>query len=313
MLLKALIKRNVTALIFMMLASAITFPAAAQLEAPRQVTATFSILGDLVKNVGGDRIKLSTLVGPDGDSHVYSPSPGDARNLKNASIIFENGLSFEGWMGRLVTSSGTTAKVIIVSNGIDTIETDEAGEGHDHHDGHHHDLDPHAWQSVPNVKQYVANIRDGLIAIDPEGREIYTQNATAYLARLDTLDAQIRKAIATIPKADRKIVTSHDAFGYFAREYGVEFIALQGSSSDSEASARDMAQIIRLVRENNVPAIFVENISDPRLMEQIAAETGARIGGRLYSDSLSASDGPAASYIEMMQYNLKTLTEALNR
>lgn len=281
-------------------------PALAE-EAPKRLkaVATFSILGDLARQVGGERVSVSTLVGPDADAHGYNPAPGDARTLLDADIVFVNGLGFEGWIDRLIRASGTRAPVIVASAGVRTIAGEEDGHGHDHR------IDPHAWQSIPNAKLYVATIRDGLARIDPGHAATYAANATAYLGRLDALDAQARAAIAAIPQEQRRIITTHDAFGYFAAAYGLSFIAPQGVSSDSEASPRDVARIIRQIRKDRIPAVFLENIADPRLMQQIARESGARIGGKVYSDALSRPDGPAATYVEMMTNNLRAFGEAL--
>ncbi len=286
-------------------------------EAQRtKAVATFSILGDIVQNVAGERLDLSVLVAPGADSHVYSPSSADAKTLKQANIIFENGLEFEGWMKRLIKSSGTKAKVVVVSKGIAPLDAeDHESESHKtekkHSHGHGHDIDPHAWQNVSNVKLYVANIRDALIELDPAGKDVYQANAKAYLEKLDQLDKTIRETIAKIPENRRKIITSHDAFAYFEAAYGVDFIGVQGVSSDAEASAKDVAKIIRQIKTENVPAIFVETISDPRLMEQISREAGVKIGKPIYSDSLSDRSGPASTYIAMMEYNLKAFSTAL--
>ncbi|GGE53285.1 metal ABC transporter substrate-binding protein [Agaricicola taiwanensis] len=290
-------------------------------EGPK-VVATFSILGDLVKNVGGDRIELTTLVGANGDAHVYAPSPADAKALSEAKVVFTNGLKFEGWIDRLVKASGTKAKVVEAAKAVTPRPSDEEEHGHDHHGhdhGHDHEhehehegLDPHAWQSVANARLYVTAIRDGLIAADAEGRATYEANASAYLARLDALDAEIKAAIAKIPEADRRIITSHDAFGYFAEAYHVEFIAPQGISTEAEASARDVAALVRQIRAEKAKAVFVENISDARLIEQISRETGVSVGGTLYSDALSDADGPAGTYIDMIRHNIKALSTALS-
>jgi zinc/manganese transport system substrate-binding protein len=274
-------------------------------EKPK-VVATFSILGDLVKNVGGDRIEVSTLVGPDGDAHVYSPTPTDGRRIADAALVVANGLKLEGWMGRLIKSSGTKARVVEAAKGVQPIKAEEHG------DHGHADVDPHAWQSVTTVKIYVANIRDGLIAADPAGKAAYEANAAAYLARLDALDAEIKAAVEAVPKDRRKIITSHDAFGYFQKAYGIAFIAPQGVSTEAEASAKDVGRIIQQIRRDRIPAVFLENVSDPRLAERIAKESGARIGGRLYSDALSGPDGPAGTYIDMMRHNIRTLGAALS-
>jgi zinc/manganese transport system substrate-binding protein len=270
-----------------------------------KVVASFSIVADLVRNVGGERIDLVTLVGPDGDAHVYAPTPADGRRLAAAQVIFVNGLGFEGWINRLVKSSGTKAAVVEAAKGVATVA--DSGPG-----GHAHGADPHAWQSVANVKIYVENIRDGLIAADPAGRETYAANAAAYLETLAQLDGEIRAAVARIPADRRRIITSHEAFGHFERAYGVDFVAPQGVSTEAEASAKDVARIIQQVRKERIGAVFFENISDPRLIQRIAAETGAKIGERLYSDALSGPDGPAGTYIDMMRHNIRALSTALS-
>jgi zinc/manganese transport system substrate-binding protein len=274
-------------------------PAAAQ--AKLKVLATFSILGDFVKTVGGDRVEVATLVGPNSDAHIYAPAPADAKKVAEAKVVITNGLGFEGWLSRLVRASGTKAPVVVATKGI---AVRKAAVGHG-------DADPHAWQSAQNAKVYVANIRDALIAADPAGKADYEANAAAYLGRLDTLDRDLKAAVAAIPADRRRIISSHDAFGYFEQAYGIDFIAPQGVSTESEASARDVARIIAQIRRQKIPAVFLENISDPRLMEQIAKESGARIGGKLYSDALTDEKGDAPNYIDMMRHNIKQITAAL--
>ncbi len=275
-------------------------------DGPVKAVASFSILADLVKQVGGDRVAVSSLVGPNGDAHVYSPTPADAKSLAAARLVFVNGLGFEGWMDRLVKSSGARAPVIIATKGVKPIQAKD----HDHDHGHG-GSDPHAFQDIGNVKIYVANIRDALAAADPAGREAYEANAAAYLKTLDALESEVKAAIAKIPADRRKIITSHDAFGYFAKAYGVSFIAPKGVSTEAEASAKDVARIIRQVKAEKIPAVFMENIEDRRLSEQIARETGAKIGGALYSDALSPPDGPAATYVDMMRNNIRQFVAAL--
>ncbi|WP_029353455.1 metal ABC transporter substrate-binding protein [Bosea sp. 117] len=289
--------------------------AQAQESKPLPVVASFSILGDLVKNVGGDRVAVSTLVGPNGDAHVFQPAPADAKKVAAARVVFVNGLGFEGWMDRLVKASGTKASLVVASTGVSPREMEDEEEGHAHgaKDGHAHEItDPHAWQSVANAKLYVGNIRDGLIAADPDGKAAYEANASAYLAKLDALDAEVKAAIAAIPPERRRIITSHDAFGYFGAAYGMEFIAPQGVSTEAEASAKDVARIIRQIKAEKIPAVFMENISDPRLVKRIATETGAKIGGAVYSDALSDDKGPASTYIEMIQNNIRAFSAALS-
>ncbi|TGE00675.1 metal ABC transporter solute-binding protein, Zn/Mn family [Methylobacterium nonmethylotrophicum] len=271
---------------------------------PIRVVATFSILGDLVRQVGGPRLAVTTLVGPNGDAHSFVPAPADAQAVAAARLVVVNGLGFEGWIDRLIKASGTRAALVVAAKGIVPIEADD-GHGHDHA------IDPHAWQNVANAKRYVAAIRDGLTGVDPEGRAAYEANATAYLAQLDALDAEVRAALAGIPEARRRIVTTHDAFGYFARAYGLRFLAPQGVSSQSEATARDVAAIVRQVRRDRIPAVFLENVSDPRLMQQIARESGAKAGGRVFSDALSEPGGPAPTYVEMMRHNVREFAAAL--
>lgn len=273
------------------------------------VIATFSILGDFVAQVGGDRVAVQTLVGPGGDAHVYTPKPSDAKALAGAKVIFTNGLKFEGWINRLVKASGAKAPVVEATKGIAALKSeDEHGHGHSHDHGA---FDPHAWQSVGNAKVYVANVRDALIAADPAGTEAYTANAARYTAELDALEAEVKATLARVPAEARKVITGHDAFGYFEAAYGVEFLAPQGVSTEAEATAKQVARLITQIKKEGVKAVFVENISNPKLIERIAAETGAKIGGELYSDALSPSSGPAATYIDMVRHNTNALAAAM--
>ncbi|MBA1158936.1 zinc ABC transporter substrate-binding protein [Microvirga sp. Marseille-Q2068] len=234
--------------------------------------------------------------------------------VKAAQVVFVNGLGLEGWMDRFFKASGSTAPMIVASTGVKPIEGAE--DGHDTHTGHggehaEHRLDSHAWQNVANVKLYVANIRDALIQADPGGKQTYDGNAARYLSTLDSLDAEVRTAIAKIPVDRRRIITTHDALGYFAAAYGIQVIAPQGVSTEAEASAQDVARIIRQIRAEKIPAVFIENISDDRLMQRIAKETGARIGDKIYSDALSEPDGPAGTYVDMIRNNVRAFSAAL--
>jgi zinc/manganese transport system substrate-binding protein len=287
-------------------------PAAAQ-DKPAsdklKVIATFSILGDIAHNVGGDRIDVTMLVGPNGDAHVYSPTPADAKRIADAKLVVINGLGFEGWIERLVKASGSKAPVVTASKGV---KPRRMAGGHSHgHDHSHASNDPHAWQSVANVKVYAANIRDGLIAADPAGKTAYEANATAYIAKLDALDKEVRDTVAKIPAGRRKVITTHDAFGYFKDAYGLDFIAPQGVSTDSAPSAKEVARIVSQIKRQKIPAVFMENITDQRLLKQVADETGAKIGGTLYSDALTDDKGPAPTYIDMIHHNIRTLAGAL--
>jgi zinc/manganese transport system substrate-binding protein len=266
------------------------------------VVATFSILGDFVTNVGGDRVEVTTLVGPNGDVHVYSPTATDARELSLAKAAFLNGLGLEGWMTRLITASGTKAPIVVATKGVTPRDLKEAGRLVP---------DPHAWQSIANARIYVGNIRDGLIQVDSAGARTFNTNTKSYLNKLDALEKEVKAAIAKIPVDRRKIITNHDAFGYFGDAYGMEFIAPEGLSTDSEPSARDVAKIITQIRTQKIPAVFLENVTDPRLMQQIAEESGAKIGGKLYSDALSEPNGPASTYIALMRNNVHEFEKAL--
>ncbi len=274
-------------------------PARAQTALP--VVASFSILGDFARQIGGERIALATIVSPGGDAHVYSPNPSDARAVAAARIVIENGLGYEGWMSRLRRAAGSQARLVVATSGV-APRADKSG-----HDG----IDPHAWQSVANARIYVANIAAALIAADPAGRADYEARHRAYGGELDALEVEIRAGVAKIAPARRRIVTTHDAFGYFAQAYGLEFLAPAGVSTEGEISARDVGRIIRQVKQQAIPAVFLENVSDQRLIAQIARESGAKIGGALYSDSLSPPDGPAGTYIAMMRHNINELTKAL--
>jgi zinc/manganese transport system substrate-binding protein len=291
-------------------AAASILPASAQQEATKlKVVATFSILGDFARNVGGDRVEVTTLVGPNDDVHVYTPTTADAEAIRDARLVIVNGLGLEGWLPRLVESSGSNATTVVATHGIVPRKI-AAGEilSRGHGAG---SMDPHAWQSVANAEIYVANIRDAMVAADPANAATYRANASAYLAKLQTLDHDVREALAPIPVERRKLISTHDAFGYFAAAYDITFLAPQGVSTETEPSARDIATITTQIKKDKIPAVFLENISDQRLIRQIASETGAAIGGTLYSDSLTAKDGEAPSYIEMVRHNIRTVASAL--
>ena len=271
-------------------------PAEAQTRV--NVVASFSILGDFVRNIGGDRVDVTTLVGADGDVHVYTPTPADARTIAAARLLVVNGFGLEGWLPRLLQAAGGKASIVTATQGIAPLK---AGS----------DADPHAWQSVADAEKYVANIRDALIAADPADADVFRQNASNYLARLEALDAEVRQAVGRIPQSRRKVISTHGAFGYFAARYGIEFIAPIGVSTEAEPSARDVARIIAQVRKAHIPAVFLERIGDPRLIRRISEETGAKVGGTLYSDSLTDEKGDAPTYIDMVRHNIRTLTSAL--
>ena len=308
------------------LALSLAAPAIAQSDGPIPVVATFSILGDMVKRIGGEHVAVTTLVGPDGDTHVYQPTPADAGAVSEAKIIVVNGLRFEGWLDRLIEASGFRGVRVVATDGIDPIALEHGADMHardgkpehddhaedDDHEGHHHGaFDPHGWQSLRNAVVYVDNIAAALAKADPGNAGAYYRNREAYVARVETLDSEIREILARLPAGSRTIVTSHDAFQYFGRDYGLEFVAPQGLSTESEASAKDVARLIRQIREWGIRAVFIENVADPRLLQRIADETGATIGGTLYPGALSRPDGPAPTYLDMMRHNATTLAQAL--
>ena len=336
-------------------ALAVLGPASAEADGPIRVVATFSILGDMVSRIGGEHAAVTTLVGPDGDAHVYRPTPAAARAVSEADILVVNGLGFEGWLDRLVETANFGGVRVVATAGIEPIafedhHEDDHGDdhendhgddrvgGHDHeegkavdahdddhdahdddhdargdeHDAHDHGaFDPHAWQSLRHAVTYVDNVTLALANASPESADTFYRSRALYVAEIEALDAEIRRLLAGIPDGARTIVTSHDAFQYFGRDYGLAFIAPQGLSTESEASAKDVVRLIELIRSRGIRAVFVENIADPRLLKRIAEETGATIGGTLYPGALSGPDGPAPTYLDMMRHNARTLAQAL--
>lgn len=338
-------------------ALSLAVPAGARADEPVRVVATFSILGDMAARIGGGHIALTTLVGPDGDTHVYQPTPADARAVSEADVLIVNGLEFEGWLERLVEASDFGGSRVVATTGIDAIAYEEGeedyhgehghddnhsddhaeGKDHDHSEEHAHDddhdhgndddqahgeehghdhhdhgaFDPHAWQSLPGAVIYADNITAALAKADPANAVAFYENRAAYVAEIEALHAEIRAMMEALPESRRTVVTSHDAFQYFGRDYGLTFLAPQGLSTESEASAKDVAQLIGQMRAEGISAVFVENVADRRLLEQIAGETGATIGGTLYPGALSGPDGPAATYLDMMRHNATTLAAAL--
>ena len=325
-----------------------------------QVVTSFSILADMVENVGGEHVEVTSLVGPDSDAHVYSPTPRDARALTDADLVVFNGLLFEGWMERLIDASDYTGPLVTATDGIDRLEyhgqDDEHAHGHDDHDDHGHDdhghddhghddhghddhghddhghddhghddhghddhghdhdhdhgdYDPHGWQDLAVGKVYVTNIRDGLIDADPANEAAYRENAERYIAEIQAMDEEMRRLIAEIP-AGSSVITGHDSFGYFANAYGLNFLSPVGLSTEAEPSAADMARLIDVIREQNVQALFHENMTSPAIINQLAEETGLTIAGTLYADAL-ASEGEASTWLGMMRHNAQTLHDAL--
>ena len=336
-------------------ALAVFTPALAESDGPIRVVATFSILGDMVSRIGGEHVAVTTLVGPDGDTHVYRPTPAAARAVSEADVLVVNGLDFEGWLDRLIETTNFDGVRVVATAGIEPITFDghghEEGEaaedhddehedhagGHEDHDDEHEDhagghedhagahedhddehdhhahgaFDPHAWQSLRHAVTYVDNVTLALANFSPENASAFYRSRALYVAEIEALDAEIRSLLAELPDSARTIVTSHDAFQYFGRDYGLAFIAPQGLSTESEASAKDVVRLIELIRDQGIRAVFLENIADPRLLKRIADETGATIGGTLYPGALSGPGGPAPTYLDMMRHNARTLAQAL--
>ena len=270
----------------------------AQAPAPR-VVASFSILADMAQELAPMGVQVTALVGPDADAHVFEPSPADGRRLAQADLVLINGLGFEGWIERMVKVSGYRGTVAVASRGIKP------------RTGGHHDVDPHAWQDLALARVYAGNISAAFAQRWPQQREEIDRRRADYLVRIDTLDRQVRDWLGAVPRAQRRVITSHDAFGYFGAAYGVDFLAPQGWNTHSEPSAAAVARLIRQIRKDGVRAIFVENISDARLVERIASEGGAKVGGTLYSDALSKPGGPAATYLQMIEHNARSLAATL--
>ena len=289
----------------------LTLPVAAQQAAPLKVVTTFSILGDLVRQVGGENVAITTLVGSDQDMHSYSIKPSDMTALKEADVIFANGLGLDTWINKAAASVNKKPQVFVVSSYIVPLAAEEDGN-HQYKEGDAVPAaDPHAWQDVNNTRQYINRITEILSDADKEHAALYQQRATDYLAALTQLENDIITGLGAIPRERRIIATSHDAFGYFAHAYDITILPISSINTDVEPSAASIAKLIRQIREQNIKTIFIENISNPRTAESIAAEAGAGIGGKLYSDALSGPDGPASTYVDMMRYNLKTILAGL--
>jgi len=272
---------------------------------PLSVVASFSILGDLVQVVGGDRVKVATLAGPEADAHEFNPSPEHAKAVLGAKLFVVNGLNFEPWAQKLAKSAGYKGETVVASQGVKARQmAAEAGHAHA-------ELDPHAWQNPLNVVQYVSNIAAGLAKADPSGAATYQANAEAYAKQLKDFDAQAKAQFDAITPAKRKVITSHDAFGYLAARYGITMLAPEGVNTDSEPSAKHVAQLIRQIKREKIKAVFVENMSNPKLIEQLSQDAGVRVGATLYSDALSQASGPAPTYMKMMNHNLTQLVAGM--
>lgn len=304
-------------------------PARAEEPAPLKIVASFSVLADMARNVAGSRATVTSLVGPDADAHVFEPGPADVAMLAEADLLIINGLGFEPWLVRLAASAKSKAKYVTASFGVNPIHYEE-GQGHDH--GHEHgdddqghghdedgypktpqDFDPHAWQDLRNGVIYVRNIADALAEKDPANATLYQANAESYITELRKLHEWARAEIGRLPAEKRKVITTHDAFAYFSNAYGVAFLSPAGIGNSSDPSAEALARLVDQMRRENIRAIFMENMGNPRMMETIARETGVENGGTLYSDALSAPGGPAPTYAAMFRHNVPVLIEAMQK
>ncbi len=291
----------------------IAIPTQAQEPTPLKVVASFSLLGDMVAQVGGETVEVKTLVGPDQDAHTFEPTPDAVKLIASADIIAINGLGFEPWLHKIIKASGTKAKLLVVSAGV-TPRTLEDHEGHEKHEGHHHHddaTDPHAWQDLRNGALYVQNIYGALSAARPDDAPAMKERARAYRDELLALDQETRAAFASLAPEKRKLLTSHDAFGYFATAYGLQILAPMGISTDAQPSASILAALTDQIKNEDIKTFYIENMADPRLIQQLAKDTGARIGGTLYADALSHQNGEAPTYLTMMKGNIKKILDGM--
>ena len=295
----------------LVLAAHCLLPASAAAADKLPVTASFSILGDLVQTVGGDRVTVTTLVGANEDAHVFEPTPADAKNLLQTKVLVINGLGFEPWAQKLAKSAGYQGLTVNASQGVKKRQMPAEKGHHDHQ--HHDDTDPHAWQNPLNVITYVRNISAALSLADPAGAASYRRNTEAYVKELQALDQWTRDQLAPLTPAQRKVITSHDAFGYFAARYQVDFLAPQGVSTDNEPSAKQVAKLIRQIKRDKIKAVFVENMSNPKLLAQLAKDTGVTVGAKLYVDALSAPNEPGSTYLKMMTHNVTQLVKGMQQ
>ncbi len=298
-------------------ASSLVWSSASVAAEPLPVTASFSILGDLVRVVGGNRVQVSTLVGANEDAHVFEPKPADVKALAQTRLLVTNGLGFEPWAHQLAQAAGYTGPIVVASDGVEPLHLAEHDDGkhagHDHAAHAHEEADPHAWQNPQNVVIYVRNIAKALAAADPTGSAAYQANSAAYIKELQALDRWAHTQFDSIAPAKRKAITSHDAFGYLAARYQLTFLAPQGVSTDAQPSAKQVAQLIRQIKREKIRAVFVENMSNPQLLAQLSQDAGTRVGASLYSDALSAPDEPGATYLHMMRHNVTQLALGMRR
>jgi zinc/manganese transport system substrate-binding protein len=282
-------------------AALLAYAAPATADGQPTAVTTFTILADLTKRVAGDHIRIVTLVGPNGDAHTFEPGPKESEEVAKANLLIANGLGFEPWLNNLKEASGFKGKTVIATDGVMALKgNEELGPA-----------DPHAFQDVKNVEIYATNIEKGLSEADPAHAAEFKANADKLIADLQALDKDVKAGFAAVPQERRRILTSHDAFQYFGNAYGVEFVSVQGVSTEAEPTAEDLAKIVRQARDGHLTAVFLENMADPRLAETVSRESGVRMGGELYADALSEPDGPAPDYFSLVRYNVKQLLTAM--
>jgi len=293
-----------------LIATVLALVAAASAEAADRpkVVATFSVLGDMIARIAGDRVQLTTIVGGDGDCELYQPTAADARAVAQAQLFVMNDLNprFEPWAETLMKQAGFRGTKLVASQGVNVIIDDRPRSG-----VKGQQYDQHAWHDPTNALVYVANIAEGLARIDPSNAAFYRNRAEAYTGEIRTLDSWARSELAAVPSAKRRVITSHDGFEYLARAYDIEMTPARGKVNDADPSAEDIARLIQQIRTTKVKAIFIENMNDPRLIERVAREAGATIGGTLYSDSLSKPGGEADTYLKMVRHNVSALKAAM--
>lgn len=266
-----------------------------------RVVSSASIFQDMAANIGGDYIESLSIVPVGGDPHIYKPTPDDATLVVKADLILVNGLTFEGWITKLVENSGTKAEIYTITEGIDPIRSAK----------YENAADPHAWMAASNGRRYIRNITDALKRLAPEHSEVFEENFVAYDRKLADIDQYIESQISRIPPAQRILITSHDAFAYFGRRYNVELNAIMGISTDAAPQTSDILRVSKAIKDSGVPAIFVESTINPKMLKQIADDNNVKIGGELFSDSLGDKDSHAPTYLDMLKHNTDVIVKAL--
>ena len=271
-------------------------------EKPKLV-ATASMISDIAKNIVGDKFEVTTIVPIGKDPHTYEPTPGDATMVAYADVIFKNDLTFEGWLLKLIENSGTKANVVKVTEGVDVIESLTYANS----------ADPHAWMNASNGIIYAENIKNAMVEYDVANKGFYEKNFEAYRKKLQDLDQYIQEQIETIPEQQRILITSHDAFQYYGRKYGIRLESILGTSTDAQAQTSDYTKVDKVIRESGVPAVFIESTVNPKMLQQLAESNDITIGGSLFSDSIGNKDSDAPSYLAMLKYNTDVIVKALSR